>query len=1181
MLHPILLRGGRARTCQSARQFECAIPGCYYIGLMDRHLKEVPGDVAARSETGVEWRKALCGVCPAGCWVEVGLAGGRLVDIRADDSHTLGMICRRGEHAPEIVYSRHRVLHPLKRVGPRGSYDFRPVTWQEAYRTITERILQIREESGPEAVCIYTGRGAQELSLCDMYQPKGVAVSSASNILFPFGSPNTTGVGALCYVSLHMIAPHVTMGRMQMNMFADIENSQMVVVWGTNPATDSPPADMLRLEKAARRGAEVIVIDPRRTEAVLRTDGDWVPIRPGTDGALALSMIEVIIDEDLHDDTFAEKWCHGFDDLKRYAQHFRPEVVESITGVTADRIRDVARRIARARGASLLMYTGLEYSNSGVQSARAALTLFGLSGNLDVPGGIGLTMRDSEFPVNRECNLENPDLSMAIGRRDFPVYSDYRGESHAIALVDSVLKGHPYRTRGLIIHGASLLTSWPQTPVWRETLGELDFVACIDRHLTADAAYADILLPATTMFENYSYMTYGPVLRLRERVIEPLGEARNDYLIMAELAEHLGYGHLFPQTEEDMVRQVLKDSGYSLEDIRRAGGWVRRSTPMLEYKKWEKGGLRKDGRPGFETPTGKFEIWSTILEEYGYDPLPVYTEPTEGPLASPKVAESFPLVFNSGARPQTDFRSQHHGIEGLVRDTPEPLVDINSEDAAERGISDGDLVRVNSARGSVPFRARVTDDIMKGCVECMFGGGTPVGPEAWQKGNVNELTDLGNYDRISGFPVYKALLCDVEKVESGTGETCCLMASRPVSEVQPVATTATRPARQARRIYLDNNATTQVDDTVREAMMPYLGVEAGNPSSIHASGLAARDALEHARRQLAALLNARPRSLVFTGGGSESNNLAIKGVASALRYRGRHIVTTSVEHPAVMEACRFLERQGYRVTYLEVDGNGWLDPARLSAALGAETILVSIMMANNETGTIFPIRELCALCHESGVLFHTDAVQAVGKISVDIVELGVDMLTVSGHKLHSPKGIGALYIAPGTELEPLVHGGKQERGMRGGTENIPGVVGLGKAAELAGYALSEADRVRALRDRLEEGVRGLVPGVRLNGHPEHRLPNTLNLTLPGLRGESLVITLDQRGVSLSSGSACRSGSPEPTHVLLAMGRTEEEAHCSVRFSLSRYTTDDEIEETLSALAQALDEKDTVRLMPCK
>ncbi len=1144
------------------------------------HTKSVINE-SKEGESRVEWRKGLCGICPAGCWVEVGLANGKLVDIRADSSHTLGMICRRAKYAPEIIYSKHRLKHPLKRLGSKGSYDFKRISWHEAYELIVGSLVRIKQESGPEVVSIYTGRGAQELSLCDLYQPKSAIVSSASNALFPFGSPNTTGVGALCYVSLHMIAPHVTMGRMQMNMFADIENAEMVVVWGTNPATDSPPADMQRLEAAAKRGAEIVVIDPRRTETAVCTNAQWIPIRPGTDGALALSMIAVLIEEDLYDEDFAENWCYGFDELETYVQHFQPEVVESITWVAADTIRDLARRICKASGTSLLMYTGLEYSNSGVQSARAVLTLFALANQLDVPGGIGLTMLKNEFRINRSCNLENPNLDMAIGRRDFPIYSNYRGESHAIALVDSVLRGDPYRTRGLIIHGASLLTSCPQTPIWREVLSKLDLVVCIDRQLTADAAYADIVLPATTMFENYSYMTYGPIFRLRERIIEPVGEARNDYLIMAELTKHLGYGHLFPQTEDEMLRFVLEGSGYSLEEVKAAGGWVRIPTPMMEYKKWQKGGLRKDAKPGFDTPTGKFEIFSTILEEYGYEPLPKYIEPTEGPLGSPKLGRSFPLVFNSGARPQTDFRSQHHGIEGLIKDTPEPIVEINIEDAEKRSIRSGDLVRVITPRGSIPLRAKVTIDIMKGCVECMFGGGTPVGPKAWQEWNVNELTDINNYDRISGFPVYKALLCDVQKVESGTDETRCSVNRQIIGYQSGLASAHEAQKKLERQIYLDNNATTQVDDAVREAMMPYLSVDAGNPSSIHETGRIAREGLEHSRRQLAQLINSQPRRLIFTGGGSEADNLAIKGAAFAMRDKGNHIITTTIEHPAILGACGFCEKNGYRVTYITVDENGWLDPEKLRTAVTEDTILVSIMMANNEVGTILPVKELSSICREKRILFHTDAVQAVGKIRVDIQELGVDMLSLSGHKFHGPKGVGALYVRKGIELEPLIHGGKQESGIRAGTENVAAIVGLGKAAELATYTLRDSERIHDLRDKLEEGIRNLVPDAILNGHPENRLPNTLNLTLPGLRGESIVIALDQHGISLSSGSACKSGSPEPTHVLIGMGRTEEEAHCSVRFSLSRYTTEEDIDYAVLALEQVLREKDMVRLMPCK
>jgi cysteine desulfurase NifS len=1139
-------------------------------------------DENAAPDTSVTWAKGICGICPAGCWVEVGVRDGQLVDIKPDTGHPLGMICRRGSHAPEIVHSEHRLQYPMKRIGPKGSHKFERISWDEAYELIVENLNRIKSESGPEAVSIYTGRGAFELSLCDMFQPRGVAVSSATNVLFPFGSPNTMGVGALCYVSFAMIAPHVTMGRMLINMFADMENAELLVVWGANPATDSPPLDMHRLEAAARRGAKIIVIDPRYTDTAKRTGAEWIPIRPGTDGALALGVIEVMLDEELYDEPFAERWCHGFDELRTYAQHFQPDVVEEITGVPADTVRSLARRIAQATGACPVMYTGLEYSNSGIQAIRGVQTLFALAGHLDVPGGIGLAMLDTHFPINRSCNQPNPDLDLAIARQKFPVYSNYRGESHASGLVQSVLKGDPYRTRGLIVHGASLLTSWPQTPIWRETLSQLDFLVCIDRQLTADSAYADVVLPATTMFEIDSYMTYGPIFRLREKMIEPVGEARNDYLIMAELADRLGYGHLYPQTEEALVRFTLEGSGYTLEDVKAAGGWVKLSTPMMEYKKWEKGGLRTDGKPGFDTPTGKFEIWSTTLEEYGYEPLPKYIEPTEGPRADPQQATRYPLVFNSGARPHTDFRSQHHGIRGLVKDNLEPTVELNVLDAEQRGIANGDLVEVRTPRGAVPFRAKVTRDIVAGAVECNMGGGGPVGPTAWREWNVNELTDLGNYDEISGFPVYKALLCDVVKLEAGTAATRHAKQADPAAACGSVVVQTAKSSPPVRRIYLDNNATTRIADAVREAMLPFLDAAYGNPSSIHGAGREAHEAVDKARGQVAALLHTRPRRILFTGCGSEADNLAIKGTAFARSGEGKHLITSTIEHPAVLQTCRFLERQGYEVTYLPVSGDGMIAPDDLRRALRDDTILVSLMMANNEVGTIQPIAELCAVAHERGVTFHTDAVQAAGKIDVNVEELGVDLLSLSAHKLHGPKGIGALYVRKGVRLEPLIHGGKQESGLRAGTENVPAIVGFGKAAELGRLAVRDAETLTRCRDRLEAGIRTLVPAAMRNGHPTARLPNTLNLTLPGLRGESLVVALDQHGISLSSGSACKSGSPEPTHVLLAMGRSDVDAHCAVRFSLSKFTTPEDVDETVRALAQVLTELETtVRFLPCK
>lgn len=1133
-----------------------------------------------QNDNGIEWRRGICGICPAACWVRTAIKGGKIVDIEADSGHPLGMICRRGKHAPEIIYSDDRLQYPMKRKGKKGTFDFERISWDEAYTIIVDNLQKIKEESGPEAVSIYTGRGAFELSLCDMYQPSEAAVSSASNILFPFGSPNTMGVGALCYVSFAMIAPHVTMGRMLINMFTDMENAELLVVWGANPATDSPPLDMKRLEAAAKRGAEIIVIDPRKTETAYRTDAEWIPIRPGTDGALALSLIDVLIEEDYYDEDFAENWTHGFEELRQYTQHFTPDKAAAITGIPAETIRMLARKIGNASGAAPVMYTGLEYSNSGIQAIRAVLTLFAIAGHLDVPGGMGLGMLGSQFPINRSCNQPNPDIDLAVARDRFPLYSNYRGESHALGLIDAVLHKDPYCIRGLIIHGASILTSWPQTAVWRETLSKLDFLVTIDRQLTADSAYADIVLPATTMFEIDSYAVYGSIFRLREKIIEPVGEARNDYLIMAELADRLGYGDLYPQTEEAMIRQALEGSGFTLDEVKAAGGTVKLPSQMMEYKKWQKGGLRQDGKPGFDTPTGKFEIWSTLLEDYGYEPLPKYTEPVEGPLANPVLAKKYPLVFNSGARTHTEFRSQFHNVKGLLKDNPEPTVTINRLDAEERSIGMGDLVEVSTPRGSIPFRAFISDDIVKGAIECNMGGGTPVGPKAWQEWNVNELTDVKNLDEISGFPVYKSLLCEVRKIEEGNASVI------PVKRFDKTrfeaGTSAVSKKKPDRIIYLDNNATSPVDPLVRDAMLPFLGDNYGNPSSIHTIGRDARQAVDKARRLMAKLINVRPRSVYFTGGGSESDNLAIKGAAFALREKGNHIITTTIEHPAVLETCRFLERYGYEVTYLDVDRDGMIIPAQLEQAIRRDTILVSIMTANNEVGTILPIKELAATAHRHNVLFHTDAVQAIGKIPVDAADLNVDMLTLSGHKFHGPKGIGALYIRKGLHVEQLIHGGKQEEGIRAGTENTAAIAGIGKAAELALADTKQQASLASLRDKLEKGIKRLIPSATLNGHSSSRLPNTLNMTLPGLRGESIVIAMDQYGIYLSSGSACKSGSPKPTHVLMAMGRTEEEAHCSVRFSLSHRTTEKDIADTLSAFEKILDEMETtVRFLSCK
>ncbi len=368
------------------------------------------------------------------------------------------------------------------------------------------------------------------------------------------------------------------------------------------------------------------------------------------------------------------------------------------------------------------------------------------------------------------------------------------------------------------------------------------------------------------------------------------------------------------------------------------------------------------------------------------------------------------------------------------------------------------------------------------------------------------------------------------------------------------------------RIYLDNAATTAVYPEVVKAMLPFFTQVYGNASSIHGEGREAKRALETARRQVARALNAAiPQEIYFTAGGSESDNWALKGVAFASGMRG-HIITTAIEHHAVLHTCQWLERQGIAVTYLPVDGDGRVSAAQVEKALRPDTFLVSVMAANNEVGALQPIAEIGVLCRARNVLFHTDAVQAVGAIPLDVQAMHIDLLSLSGHKLHGPKGVGALYIRKGVKMDHLIHGGAQERGLRAGTENLPAIVGLGKAVEMAHANLAEnAARMTALRDRLIAGVMARVPATRLNGHPTLRLPGNVNLSFAGVEGEALLLRLDLAGVSGSSGSACTSGTLDPSHVLMALGLNEAAAHGSLRLTLGTETTADEIDRVLEIL----------------
>lgn len=713
------------------------------------------------SETKVP---SICGICPGGCAVEATVTDGRLTGVKAVSSSPFSALCVRGSHATEVVYSPDRLQTPLLRVGERGEGRFRKATWDEALDLVADRLKAIRDQYGAQALASHLGRGAFEQSLEDLDGPP--SGSKASNLVRLLGSPNVFSVSSICFTTFGQISPMLTLGLKGRQLVTDWEKTKLLVIWGTNPATDSPPFDYHRILRLRSQGLKVILIDPMRADIADQAD-QWIAPRSGTDGALALGLIHLLIQEGNYDREFVAKWTTGFDDLAAYVKQFTPEHVSRVTGVTADVIRGLARTLA-AEPAGLKFYTGLEYSNCGVQSMRAVFTLWALAGHIDVPGGLLIQPKPEKWAAQQTVPAGNG--VQAIGAAEYPVFHKYSGLAQFMEFPRAVIEGKPYPVKALINMGASILTSYPQPAIFAEAFRNLDLLVAIDRFLTEDAKYADVVLPATTYFENTSYQRYPGYVRLRRPVIEPVGEARNDLLIIAALAARLGLGDQYPQSDEEILTRAFARKPELLAQLKNSEDGVALPKRETKYRKYESGGLRADGQPGFETPSGKVEIASSVLAEHGYDALPVYTEPSEGPLGSPKLQRDFPLVLNTGARIHSTFRSQHLNIPGLVKRQPKPQVLIHPEDAKVRGIADGDAVVVSTSRGEVRLYASVTERVVRGSVEANMGGGGPQQTPEWRDGNVNHITDFYNRDPISGFPTLKTLLCEVKKAVNAQKE---------------------------------------------------------------------------------------------------------------------------------------------------------------------------------------------------------------------------------------------------------------------------------------------------------------------------------------------------------------------------------------------------------------------------
>lgn len=727
------------------------------------HGPEVKGDIVLE-----DVKKGICGLCfhSPGCGVNVHFdADGKIERLTPDPDAPMGsVLCPMAASARQIIYSDARIKQPLKRKGPKGKLDFEPISWDEAYDIIVDKMETIKSEHGPEALGFYAGTGSYERAFKDAFQLKGSRIYLASSILFPYGSPNTFGVGAPCYTSLGVLAPELTAGCLHTDMFSDVDNSDLIVVWGTDPSTSTPPEMFGRIVRASHEGARIIVIDPRQTASARLPGSTWIPVRPGTDGALALGLSHILIRDDWVDLAFAREWTVGYEEFKEYVKAFTPETVSEITGIPVDTIEELAQEIADAEGASYVMYTGLEYTKSGVQSIRAVMVLWALAGQMDVEGGRCFVNPESQIRLSHDHQIATPGFDASIGAGHFPVYSHFcGGEPHANRLTKAILDEDPYKIHGLFILGASILTSWPDPIRWQKAFEALDFMVSIDLQLTRDAAWADIVLPATTAFEQSSYCFYGNAVRLREKMIDPVGDSLPCFSILTELANRLGYGEKFPADETDLLDKVLRGTNIKREELEQADRLTFKLAPQPPaYRKWETGRLRKDGRKGFNTPSGKFEIKSDLLEKMGYDGLPTYEESYETPVSRPDLRRRFPLILGTGPF-KPDMKSCLRAVPDFIEKYPHPMVQINPADAEKRGVEPGDPVVVKTARGFVEMRADVTENVMQGFVYAPVGGGGPQGTDTWRKANVNVLTDLDQFDPISGFPIYKTLMCEVKK----------------------------------------------------------------------------------------------------------------------------------------------------------------------------------------------------------------------------------------------------------------------------------------------------------------------------------------------------------------------------------------------------------------------------------
>lgn len=709
----------------------------------------------------METREVICGICPGKCHVQVEIEEGRIVKVSPSKVNKPAALCMRGTAPDAVINSEDRVKYPLRRVGDKGTLEFERISWDEAISEIGEKFRGIIEKYGAQSLVSHFGRGGFDQATDDFVD---IAAPKPEHPGFfdPIGSPNNATVGSLCYVSFGVFAPLTNFGFMGPWLVPDYANASKIVIWGANPRTGSPPFAYQQIREAQKRGAKIYCVDHYKSMAAEMAD-EYIPIKSGTDGAFILAMINYMFENDMMNQGFLDKYTHGWELLKDYVKDFTLERASKETGIPEDRIRWFIEELAGEEALALNTYTGLEYSDQGAQSIRALYMLWAFTGNLDVKGGLlinpGKPGKRVKERVGRNIH------SRRIGSREFPLFDKILNQPQFTEFPKAVLENDPYPVRGLLNIGSVISQVYPNSDLYEQALMGLDYYVQVDRFLTKDALYADIVLPATTHYEEQSYVVYPGKAEIRERVVDPVGESKPNIQIMHMIAEELGFGYNFPKDEEELLDFAFYHQPEALEALKKDGIYIYPENKKEKiYKQWETGDLREDGKEGFPTPTGKMEAYSTLLQSYGYDPLPVYKGGKESEEGSPELFEKYPLVLNTGARINSTFRTQHLNIPELTKYQENAEILINPVDAEPRGIKDGDKVYVFNDRGKIPMTANVTEKAQPGDLEANMGGGGPLQVEGWRDANINDLTDDLHQDPISGFPVFKRLLCQVEKI---------------------------------------------------------------------------------------------------------------------------------------------------------------------------------------------------------------------------------------------------------------------------------------------------------------------------------------------------------------------------------------------------------------------------------